>query len=302
MEGLSASELDAALRRFLAEDVGPGDITTDSIVPESAVAAAEIVAKSECVVSGLPVSRRVFELLDPGLTWDERVPAGVTVPPSTTLARLSGKARAILSGERVALNLLQRMCGIATVTRAYVDAVSGTDCRILDTRKTAPGLRLFDRAAVRDGGGTNHRAGLYDAVLVKDNHRAIAGGVGPALEAVRRRAAKGTTVEVEIESEEDLREAIAGGADVVLIDNQSPATVARWVGIARRAERSPAIEASGNMTLATVRDYALAGVDSISVGALTHSVRAADVSLEILIGETPHPDPLPASGERERRR
>jgi nicotinate-nucleotide pyrophosphorylase (carboxylating) len=301
MEGLSASELDDALRRFLAEDVGPGDVTTDSIVPEGAVAAAEIVAKSECVVSGLPISRRVFELLDPDLEWEDRVAAGATVPPVTTLARLFGRARAILTGERVALNLLQRMCGIATATRRYVDAVSGTDCRILDTRKTAPGLRAFDRAAVRDGGGTNHRAGLYDMVLVKDNHRAIAGGVRPALENARRRAPAGMTVEVEVESEEDLREAVAGGADAILIDNQPPSTVAHWVGIARSAARSPAIEASGNMRLETVRDYALAGVDSISVGALSHSVRAADISLEIRIVEKTHPDPVPA-GEREKRR
>ena len=302
MDGLSASELDDALRRFLAEDVGPGDVTTDSIVPEGAVAAAEIVAKTECVVSGLPISRRVFELLDPDLAWDERVAAGATVPPATTLARLSGKARAILTGERVALNLLQRMCGIATATRRYVDAVSGTSCRILDTRKTAPGLRAFDRAAVRDGGGTNHRAGLYDMVLVKDNHRAIAGGVRPALEQARRRAAAGMAVEVEVESEEDLREAVAGGADAILIDNQPPATVARWVGIARSGPRSPAIEASGNMRLETVRDYALAGAGSISVGALTHSVRAADISLEILVVNAPHPDPVTAGGEGEKRR
>jgi nicotinate-nucleotide pyrophosphorylase (carboxylating) len=182
-----------------------------------------------------------------------------------------------------------------------VDAVSGTGCRILDTRKTTPGLRAFDRAAVRDGGGTNHRAGLYDMVLVKDNHRAIAGGVRPALEKARRRAPAGMTVEVEVESEEDLREAVAGGADAILIDNQPPSTVARWVGIARSAARSPAIEASGNMRLETVRDYALAGVDSISVGALSHSVRAADISLEIRIVGAPHPDPLPASGAREKR-
>jgi len=302
MDGLSASELDDLLRRFLAEDVGPGDVTTDSIVPEDAVAAAEIVAKSECVVSGLPISRRVFELLDPDLEWEDRIATGATAPPATTLARLSGRARAILTGERVALNLLQRMCGIATATRRYVDAVSGTGCRILDTRKTAPGLRTFDRAAVRDGGGTNHRAGLYDMVLVKDNHRAIAGGVRPALEKARRLAPAGMTVEVEVESEEDLREAVAGGADAILIDNQPPSTVARWVGIARSAARSPAIEASGNMRLETVRDYALAGVDSISVGALSHSVRAADISLEIrIVDAPPHPTPLPAGGAREKR-
>jgi len=281
VEGLPADLLDQRLRDFLAEDVGSGDVTTNAIVSEDAAAAAEIVAKSECVVSGLSVSRRVFELLDPALAWDERVAAGATVPPDTVLVRLSGKARAILTGERVALNLLQRMCGIATATRRYVDAVSGTGCRILDTRKTPPGLRAFDRAAVRDGGGSNHRAGLFDMVLVKDNHRAIAGGVKAALAAVRRSAPAGTTVEVEVESEEDLREAVAGEADVLLIDNQSPATVRRWVSIARSAARPPAIEASGNVRLANAREYALAGVDSLSVGALTHSVTAADVSLEM---------------------
>jgi nicotinate-nucleotide pyrophosphorylase (carboxylating) len=299
VDGLSAEELDAKLRDFLAEDVGPGDVTTNAIVSENAAAAGEIVAKSECVVSGLSVSRRVFELLDPALAWDERVPAGATVPPDTVLARLAGKARAILTGERVALNLLQRMCGIATATRRYVDAVSGTGCRILDTRKTPPGLRAFDRTAVRDGGGVNHRVGLFDMALVKDNHRAIAGGVKAALAAVRRSAPRGMAVEVEVESEEDLREAVEGGADVLLIDNQSPATVRRWVAIARGGARSPAIEASGNVRLATAREYALAGVDSISVGALTHSVTAADVSLEVALvpADAPHPDSLPASRE-----
>lgn len=283
MEGLSAEELDAKLREFLAEDVGSGDITTNSIVPEESVAAAGIVAKSECVVSGLSVSRRVFELLDPSLSWEELVRTGRQVMPRTLLARLNGKTRAILTGERVALNLLQRMCGIATATRRYLDAVSGTGCRILDTRKTAPGLRAFDRAAVCDGGGSNHRAGLYDMVLVKDNHRAIAGGLAPALERARRSAPPGMTIEVEVESEKDLREAVAGRADVLLIDNQSPETVARWVAITREGDHPPAIEASGNMTLSNVRDYALASVDSISVGALTHSVKAADISLEIEI-------------------
>jgi nicotinate-nucleotide pyrophosphorylase (carboxylating) len=283
MDGLSAAELDARLLEFLAEDVGSGDVTTEAIVSAYAVASAEIVAKSECVVSGLPVSRRVFELLDPTLSWEERTRPGSKVPPGTTLARLSGKARAILTAERVALNLLQRTCGIATATRRCVEAVEGTGCSILDTRKTAPGLRAFDRAAVRDGGGTNHRFGLFDRVLIKDNHRALAGGVTAALEAVRRVAAGKMTVEVEVESEEDLREAVAGGADVVLIDNQTPETVSRWSRVARTGTRAPEIEASGRMELGTVREYALAGADSISVGRLTHSVEAADISLEIEI-------------------
>jgi nicotinate-nucleotide pyrophosphorylase (carboxylating) len=283
MDGLSAAELDARILEFLAEDVGSGDVTTNSIVPADAVAAAEIVAKSECVVSGLSVSRRVFELLDPGLSWEERSLPGSKVLPGTTLARLSGKARAILSAERVALNLLQRTCGIATATRRYVEAVAGTGCRILDTRKTAPGLRAFDRAAVRDGGASNHRFGLFDRVLIKDNHRVLAGGVTAALESVRSAAPDRMTVEVEVESEEDLREAVAGGADVVLIDNQTPETVSRWARVARSATRPPEIEASGKVDLGTVREFALAGADSISVGRLTNSVEAADISLEIEI-------------------
>jgi nicotinate-nucleotide pyrophosphorylase (carboxylating) len=282
MDGLSSEELDGKLREFLAEDLRPGgDVTTDAIVPFNAIATAEIVAKSDCVVSGLPAARRVFELLDPRLSWQEKVPSGAKVRAGTTLAVLSGRARAILTAERVALNLLQRMCGIATTTRRYVEAVDGTGCRILDTRKTAPGLRAFDRAAVRDGGGKNHRFGLFDLVLVKDNHRAVAGGVAPALEAVRRTAPAGMPVEVEVETEDELLAAVAGGADRLLIDNQSPETVGRWAAIARRGGRRPAIEASGNMTLDRVREYAAAGADEISVGALTHSVTAADISLEI---------------------
>lgn len=282
MDGLSSEELDGKLREFLAEDLGPGgDVTTNATVPSNAIATAEIIAKSDCVVSGLPAARRVFELLDPRLSWQEKVPSGAKVRAGTTLAVLSGRARAILTAERVALNLLQRMCGIATTTRRYVEAVDGTGCRILDTRKTAPGLRAFDRAAVRDGGGKNHRFGLFDLVLVKDNHRAVAGGVAPALEAVRRTAPAGMPVEVEVETEDELLAAVAGGADRLLIDNQSPETVGRWAAIARRGGRRPAIEASGNMTLDRVRQYAAAGADEISVGALTHSVTAADISLEI---------------------
>jgi nicotinate-nucleotide pyrophosphorylase (carboxylating) len=282
MDGLSSEELDGKLREFLAEDLGPGgDVTTNATVPSNAIATAEIIAKSDCVVSGLPAARRVFELLDPRLSWQEKVPSGAKVRAGTTLAVLSGRARAILTAERVALNLLQRMCGIATTTRRYVEAVDGTGCRILDTRKTAPGLRAFDRAAVRDGGGKNHRFGLFDLVLVKDNHRAVAGGVAPALEAVRRTIPAGMPVEVEVETEDELLAAVAGGADRLLIDNQSPETVGRWAAIARRGHRRPAIEASGNMTLDRVREYAAAGADEISVGALTHSVTAADISLEI---------------------
>jgi nicotinate-nucleotide pyrophosphorylase (carboxylating) len=281
MNGPDVRERDARLRAFLTEDLGSGDVTSEATVPESARARGEIVAKSDCVVSGLDVARRVFELLEPALSWEGALAGGERAEPGTVLARLSGRARPVLAAERVALNLLQRMCGIATATRKFVEAVAGTGCRILDTRKTAPGLREFDREAVRDGGGTNHRFDLSAMVLIKDNHRRLAGGVAAAVAAARAKAPAGTKVEVEVESEAELRDAVAAGADWILIDNQTPDTVARWCAIARESGRRPFIEASGNVRLENVRAYAEAGVDAVSVGALTHSVRAADVSLEL---------------------
>jgi nicotinate-nucleotide pyrophosphorylase (carboxylating) len=279
----SGEALDALLRAFLAEDVGGRDVTTETTVPPGARARGVVVAKSECVVSGLPVARRVFELAGPGLEWTEEAAAGSRASAGATLARLGGPARPILTAERVALNLLQRMCGIATLTRRFVDAVAGTPCRILDTRKTAPGLRAFDRLAVRDGGGTNHRYDLSEMVLIKDNHRRLSGGVARAVAAARA-GAPGVEVEVEVESETDLSEAIAAGADRILVDNQTPETLGRWCALAKAAARRPFVEASGNMRLDTVRAYALAGADGVSVGALTHSVEAADVSLELFVG------------------
>jgi len=283
MEPLNGETLDALLRAFLSEDVGRRDVTTETTVPPGTRTRGELVAKSECVVSGLAVARRVFELRDPDLAWEEAAAAGAMVAPATPLAYLSGRARAILTAERVALNLLQRMCGIATATHRFVEAVAGTNCRILDTRKTAPGLRPFDRQAVRDGGGLNHRYDLTEMVLIKDNHRRLAGGVARAVAAARSgTSAEPIEIEVEVESEAELSEAIAAGADRILIDNQPPETVARWCAIARMAKTPPFLEASGNMRLETVRAYALAGVDAVSVGALTHSAAAADISLELL--------------------
>jgi nicotinate-nucleotide pyrophosphorylase (carboxylating) len=281
MVPLQGEALDGRLRELLAEDVGRGDVTTEWTVPEDARAAGRLLARSACIVSGLPVARRTFELLDARLSWRDEAATGSPAPPGTALAKLEGRARALLTAERVALNLLQRMCGIATMTRRYVDAVAGTGCRILDTRKTAPGLRAFDRMAVVDGGGSNHRAGLYDQVLIKDNHRRLAGGAGAAVVKARRRAPAEMKVEVEVETEQELREALDSGADVVLIDNQTPETVRRWSALARESPRRPVIEASGNMTLEHVRAYAEAGADCISVGALTHSVVAADIALDL---------------------
>jgi len=283
MDGVSGEALDALLRGFLSEDVGRLDVTTESTVPPGTRTRGELIAKSDCVVSGLPVARRVFTLLDEDLGWEGEAAAGTCVAAPATLARLSGRARAILTAERVALNLLQRMCGIATATRRYVDAVAGTPCRILDTRKTVPGLRPFDRQAVRDGGGVNHRYDLSEMVLIKDNHRRLAGGVARAVAAARAGAA-GVEIQVEVESEAELHEALAAGADRILVDNQPPATVARWCAIVRESPRRPFVEASGNIRLENVRSFAEAGVDAVSVGALTHSVAAADVSLELSPG------------------
>ena len=283
MDRLAGPELDLRLREFLSEDVGSCDVTTEATVPAAARARGVLAVRSACVVSGLPIARRVFELLDPELIWENELPAGSRAPAHATMAMLSGHARAILTAERVALNLLQRMSGIATATRRFVEAVAGTGCRILDTRKTAPGLRAFDREAVRDGGGVNHRDSLGDMVLIKDNHRRLAGGAAEAIARARRASAPGMTIEVEVESEEDLQEALSAGADAVLIDNQTPATVARWCAIARAAARPPSIEASGNMSLGNVRAYAEAGPDAISVGALTHSVVAADIALDLQV-------------------
>lgn len=281
MNRLSGPELDLRLREFLSEDVGPCDITTEATVPASSRARGALVARSGCIVSGLPIARRVFGLLDSELSWEEDLAAGSRAQTGATLARMTGKARAILTAERVALNLLQRMCGVATATRRFVDAVAGTGCRILDTRKTAPGLRVFDREAVRDGGGENHRDRLSDMVLIKDNHRRLAGGVAQAIGRARQAAPSGMTIEAEVESEDELREALSAGADAILIDNQTAETVARWCAIARAAPHLPSIEASGNMSLANVRAYAEAGADAISVGALTHSVMAADIALDL---------------------
>ena len=283
MDGLSGEALDAALRAFLAEDVGAGDVTTQATVPGSARARGEIIAKSECVVSGLPVAHRVFALLEPDLRWMDELAAGTKVGRGSVLARLEGSARPILTAERVALNLLQRMSGIATATRRFVDALAGTPCRILDTRKTAPGLRPFDRQAVRDGGGDNHRYDLSEMVLIKDNHLRLSGGVRGAVAAARAAAPPQTPIEVEVESDEELRDALEARADRILIDNQPPDVVARWSKIAKQSEARPFLEASGNMRLETVRAYAEAGVDAISVGALTHSVTAADISLELVL-------------------
>lgn len=268
-----AAKVDEALR----EDLGtpPGDLTTGAVVPGSLRAEAELVAGREGVLAGLFVAAEVFRRVDPGVELVALAGEGERVPPGRTLARVGGPLRALLMAERVALNFLQRLSGVATLTRRYVDAVEGTPAVVLDTRKTTPGLRPLERYAVLAGGGVNHRYNLADSVLIKDNHVAAAGGVG---EAVRRAHAAGLRVEVEVEDLEQLDEALAAGAEAVLLDNMTPARVAQAVRVT--AGRAP-LEVSGGVDLTTIADYARTGVDRISVGALTHSAPALDISMEV---------------------
>jgi nicotinate-nucleotide pyrophosphorylase (carboxylating) len=274
------------IRLFLDEDVGSGDITTARVVPPSARAHGAIVARQPCIVAGLEVARMVFHELDSTVTVGAVAADGRWVNAGAAIARLHGKAAPILAGERLALNLLQRLSGIATLTDRYVDALAGTSVSVSDTRKTTPGLRLFEKYAVRVGGGRNHRMGLYDAILIKDNHIAAAGGLTPALKAAK--AAQGNEtiphpIQVEITSLAQVAEALAIGVDAVLLDNMSPKETADAVRAIRAHPGGAAcwIEASGGITLENIRAYAQAGVDTISVGALTHSAPAVDIALDL---------------------
>ncbi len=273
---LTGETLDAVVRSALAEDVGEGDRTTDSVVPAGLRCRAELVLEEAGVVSGVPAARAVFAALDPSVGVEALIEEGsrVTQVPAR-LVEIEGPARAVLTGERTALNLLGRLCGIATLTARYVDLVEGTGATILDTRKTTPGLRALEKYAVRCGGGMNHRLGLHDAILLKENHIRIAGGIGPAVAAVRN----GQPIEVEAETLAEVAEALECGVERILLDNMTPEEVSRAVEIvAGRAQ----LEASGGITLGNVRSYAETGVDFVSVGALTHSARSLHVSLEVL--------------------
>jgi nicotinate-nucleotide pyrophosphorylase (carboxylating) len=272
---LTAEAIDRVVRTALAEDVGAGDRTTDGIVPAEARCRARVLLEEPGVVCGLPAARAVFAALDPALGFETLVGEGERVADvPAVLAELAGPARAVLTGERTALNLLGRLCGIATLTRAYADAVAGTGVTILDTRKTTPGLRALEKYAVGCGGGANHRAGLDDAILVKENHLRLAGGIRPAVAALR----DGRPIEVEAETLAEVAEALEAGVERILLDNMSPAEVARAVGL---ADGRAQLEASGGITLDTVRAYAETGVEFVSIGALTHSARSLHVSLEL---------------------
>jgi nicotinate-nucleotide pyrophosphorylase (carboxylating) len=278
---LTPATIHAVVTSALAEDVGHGDLTTLAVIPAGVNVAARIAAREPGVAAGLHVAASVFAAVDPAVVVTPLVAEGAPFEAGATLAEVRGPARGLLTGERVALNLLQRMCGIATITAAYVAAVRGTRARILDTRKTTPGLRALEKAAVRAGGGLNHRFGLYDGVMLKDNHLEILAAQGVGLsEAVRRaKIAVGPMVRVEVEVERvaDVLVAAEAGADLILLDNMPPAEMRHAVQIvAGRA----LTEASGRITLATVRAAAESGVDYISVGALTHSARALDLGLD----------------------
>jgi nicotinate-nucleotide pyrophosphorylase (carboxylating) len=276
--------LDDVIRRALEEDAPWGDITSEAFLPAESRAAASLVAREAGVLSGLGVFARVFELVDETIAVTVLARDGEPLTPGTVLATVEGPARSVLRAERIALNLMQRMCGIATLTARYVAAVEGTDARVVDTRKTTPGLRALERQAVRDGGGHNHRFSLSDAVLAKDNHLAVlsAAGIplGDAIRAARAKIGHTTHLEVEVDRLDQVEEVVSAGVDTIMLDNFTPEQLR--AGVAMVAGRA-LVEASGGVNLDTVAEIARCGVDIISVGALTHSVRALDLGLDIQV-------------------
>jgi nicotinate-nucleotide pyrophosphorylase (carboxylating) len=271
---IELSELEPLVRRALAEDLGSGDLTTQATVPDGTHARARITQKQPGVLFGVGAAELAFAVLDPAARFERLAEEGVWRDGGPVLD-IEGSAAALLSAERTALNLLQRLSGVATLTARYVEAVRGTRARVLDTRKTTPGLRLLEKAAVAAGGGTNHRAGLFDAILIKENHAAMAGGVGEAVR-LARAAWPDVPLEVECRTGEEVDEALTAGAPRLLLDNMTPEEMRAVVErVAGRAE----LEASGGIDLETIRDVAETGVDFISVGALTHSAPSLDLSL-----------------------
>ena len=294
---LDSQRLGQIVAAALAEDLGAGDVTTRATVVEESVGSAEILVKERGVVCGLAVAEAIFRALDPDVRFEPLADEGSTlIETPSVVAVVTGSKRAILTGERVALNFLGRLSGIATLTNRYVDAVAGTGAAILDTRKTTPGLRVLEKHAVACGGGRNHRFGLDDAVLVKDNHLRAAGSISRAVELVR--AATDLPVEVECESLDQVGDALAAGVDAILLDNMSLAELGTAVAITAGRAR---LEASGGITLDNVRAVAETGVDEISVGALTHSARSLDVSLELRGAPPGSPaSPLLSKGDQSR--
>ena len=275
----ASADVQAIVRLALAEDIGRGDLTTEATVPPDARAQAEILQKAAGVVCGLPVVEAVFAALDPRVRLTPCVAEGSFDAARRVVARVEGPAGAILSGERTALNFLQRLSGVATASRRATQLVAGTQARVIDTRKTTPGLRVLEKYAVRVGGASNHRAGLDDGFLIKENHIRAAGGITPAVRAAQRRAAPGQVVEVEVTSLDELEEALAAGATLILLDNFSLAQMRAAVAQTRGRAR---LEASGGISLDNLADVARTGVDYVSLGALTHSAGVLDFSLEVI--------------------
>jgi nicotinate-nucleotide pyrophosphorylase (carboxylating) len=276
-DALAPDTLDALIESALAEDIGAGDVTTDAVIPTDMTCRGKIVCKEDGVIAGLSVVARVFALVDDRITFDPKTKDGEKVQEDQIVARISGPARGMLKAERVALNFLQHLSGVATMTARYVKAVDGTRTKILDTRKTTPGLRGLEKYATRIGGAVNHRMGLYDAVLIKDTHLALVGGITPALRAVRK-AYPDTDINVEVSNIQELEQALADKAPRILLDNFAPGQVREAMQIIRgRAE----VEISGGVQVSNARAYALAGAAYISVGALTHSATALDFSMKV---------------------
>ena len=276
--GLNLEAIKPLINFALNEDIGSGDITTNSLIPSELQSRATMVAKSSGIIAGLALAKYIFYTLSPEIHWKAMVSDGDRVNAGELIVEISGSYRALLTGERLALNFLQRMSGIATMTNHCVQELTGYKTKVLDTRKTVPGLRLLDKYAVQMGGGLNHRMGLYDRILIKDNHIKIAGGITNAIAHIRKIVPSNILVEVEVTNFEEVREALDAGADTIMLDNMTIATMTESVKfISGRAKT----EASGNMTIERLKEVAATGVDYISIGALTHSVIALDISMNI---------------------
>lgn len=274
-------ELVESIRGWLREDVGSGDVTTGVTIPSGHQSKGIIHAKESGVIAGMPVAQLVFEIVDPLLIFTPKVKDGERVEKGTILAEVEGSTHCILTGERLALNLLQRLSGIATRTRTFVDALEGIPVRLVDTRKTTPGHRMLEKYAVRTGGGSNHRFGLYDAVMIKDNHIKGAGGISQAVSRARANIPHTMTIEVETECLEQVEEALVAGADIIMLDNMPPELMKEAVRRIKTKAPHVKVEASGNVSLSTIRGIAESGVDVISVGRLTYSFDSLDISLDL---------------------
>lgn len=275
--------IDKLIDLGLEEDINTGDITTESIIPESMNAVATMTAKQEGVISGLEIVKRVYERFQKDVVFTTYFNNGDFVKKGDVILRIEASYPTLLRGERLSLNIFQRMCGIATETARYVKELVGTSTQLLDTRKTAPGLRVLDKMAVKDGGGTNHRMGLYDMAMIKDNHIKMAGGIAKAVEQVRGNIPADIKIEVETTNLDEVAQAIEAGADIIMLDNMDNATMKQAVDTIKAANKGIKTEASGNMSIPRLVEVAATGVDFISVGALTHTVKAMDISMNIQV-------------------